>query len=70
MLDPLTINNGKRHGFEIKHTETPHATKSMQIALETLRLDQLTVIYPGKETFLLAKKIIAKPLQAVLAKVP
>ncbi|MBX9742266.1 MAG: ATP-binding protein [Chthoniobacterales bacterium] len=65
-LDLFVINDGKRYGFEIKHTETPRVTKSMIMAMETLRLDRLDVIYPGKETFLLGEKIVAKPLQVAL----
>lgn len=65
-LDLLIIKNGKRYGFEIKYTETPHVTKSMRMAMESLRLDQLDVIYPGKEIFFLSDKIIAKPLSSAL----
>lgn len=65
-LDLLMINDGKRHGFEIKYTETPRVTKSMHMAMESLKLDQLDVIYPGKETFFLSDKIVAKPLSVAL----
>jgi predicted AAA+ superfamily ATPase len=65
-LDLVVITDGKRHGFEIKYTETPRITKSMLMAIETLRLDRLDVIYPGKETFLLGDKIRATPLHTVL----
>jgi predicted AAA+ superfamily ATPase len=65
-LDLLLVRRGKRHGFEIKYTETPTTTKSMHIALEDLQLDKLTVIHPGKDRYQLAEKIEAVPLSAML----
>jgi predicted AAA+ superfamily ATPase len=65
-LDLLLVKEGKRYGFEIKYTETPQLTKSMQMAMESLKLDQLDVIYPGEEMFSLGKNITAKPLSLVL----
>lgn len=65
-LDLLILVGKKRYGFEIKYSETPQVTRSMHTALEMLKLDRLEVIYPGKETFFLADKIVAKPLEVVL----
>ncbi len=61
-LDLLIFKDGKRIGFEFKYTDAPNITKSMYIALEDLKLDQLIVIYPGKETFPLSEKITAQGL--------
>lgn len=47
-LDLLIVKNGIRLGFEIKYTHSPSLTKSMQIAEKDLKLDALTVIYPGE----------------------
>jgi uncharacterized protein len=58
-LDLLVFKNGKRLGFEIKHTSSPRMTPSMRIAIQDLRLDKLTVIYPGEETFTLGPKVEA-----------
>ena len=65
-LDLLVVKDGKRYGFEIKYTETPRVTKSMLMAMESLKLDHLDVIYPGEDVFALGKKITAKPLRDVL----
>jgi len=65
-LDLLVLKGGKRYGFEIKYTETPRITKSMQMAIEFLKLDHLDVIYPGEDIFPLGEKIMAKPLSVVL----
>ena len=56
-LDLLIIKNGKRLGFEIKHTDAPTLTSSIKMALEYLQLDKLVIIYPGKKNFRLAKNV-------------
>ncbi len=58
-LDLILFQKGKRLGFEFKYTEAPKLTKSMQIACEDLKLDELTVIYPGTRQFFLSAKIKA-----------
>lgn len=61
-LDLLVLRGGKRHGFEMKHTDAPAMTKSMGVALEDLRLDHLWVLYPGEKTYRLSKKVTALPV--------
>jgi hypothetical protein len=56
-LDLMVVQNGKKLGFEMKYTDYPKLTKSMQIALDDLKLDKLTVIVPKSERFLLADQI-------------
>jgi predicted AAA+ superfamily ATPase len=57
-LDLLVHHRGKRLGFEFKYSRSPSLTKSMHIARETLRLDQLFVIVPGAiDDFLLADNV-------------
>src|SRR3990167_2206053 len=50
-LDLLIIKNGKRLGFEFKYSDAPKLTPSMQLAQDILKLDQLTVIYPGNSHY-------------------
>lgn len=63
-LDLMIIKDGKRLGFEFKHADFPKVTPSMRIALETLNLDHLYVVFPySKESFpLLSNKITARGL--------
>lgn len=61
-LDLLAIVGGRRIGFEIKYTATPGMTKSMRAAIDTLKLDRLVVIYPGKRSFPLAENTEAMGL--------
>ncbi len=64
-LDLLAFKNGKRIGFEFKYTDSPKITKSMNIALEDLKLDQIYVIFPGPIRFSMSEKIIACGLDAL-----
>lgn len=65
-LDLLVVREQKRLGFEIKHTKMPKITRSMQIALEDLKLDEITVIYAGDKTFRLSSQILCMPLDVFL----
>jgi predicted AAA+ superfamily ATPase len=61
-LDLLLLRGGKRYGFEFKLSEAPGTTKSMHSAMETLALESLRVIHPGKNAYPLAENISACPL--------
>ncbi len=38
-------------GFEFKYTDAPKLTPSMKIAFDDLKLDHLTIIYPGEKQY-------------------
>jgi len=65
-LDLFLMIKGKRIGFEIKYTDFPKITKSMSLALEFLKLDELNVIVPGNENYPLAKNIRVHGLESYL----
>lgn len=65
-LDLLIIKNGKRLGFEFKYSDAPRLTSSMQLAQDTLKLDKLTVIYPGNSHYALTKDIKVMGLENYL----
>lgn len=65
-LDLLMIKDGKRYGVEFKRRDAPRLTPSMKIAMEDLRLERLTVVYPGDKCYALAESIHVEPLEAVL----
>lgn len=57
-IDLLLVRGGKKVGFDIKYTDSPKITKSMQIALEDLKLEHLCVIIPSSESkFKLAENV-------------
>jgi predicted AAA+ superfamily ATPase len=64
-LDLLIIKNNKRIGFEIKYSDAPKTTKSMRIALQDLKLDQLIVVYPGDQHYPLDSKITVYGLKVI-----
>ena len=65
-LDLLMFKDGRRVGVEFKHTDAPHLTPSMRIALQDLDLDALYVVYPGGRRYALSHKVEAVPLSAVV----
>jgi len=64
-IDLLFLRRGRRFGMEFKFNEAPKATRSMHAALETLSLDHLWVIYPGKHKYPVHEKISVWPLRDI-----
>jgi len=56
-LDLLIQPNGRRIGFEFKVADAPRMTKSLSIAMNDLRLDELVVVKPRGNGYPLEKKI-------------
>lgn len=56
-IDLLIVSPGMKKGFEFKFSDAPKLTKSMQTAYSELKLDNLTVIFPGKEQYKIANGI-------------
>ena len=67
-LDLFLIKNGRRYGIEVKREDAPRLTPSMRVALEDLRLDHLTVLYPGSEPYSLGSKVTVVPLSRLVAR--
>jgi len=65
-LDLMLLIGSRRIGFEIKHTDTPRMTRSLQVAGEDLKLDDIRIVYPGKERFPLARGIEAVGLETLI----
>jgi len=56
-LDLLLFGTGGRRGFEVKYTDTPRATRSQRIAIETLGLDSITIVVPGDADYPLDDRV-------------
>jgi predicted AAA+ superfamily ATPase len=67
-LDLLLIKRGKRIGYEFKYSENPKQTKSMNIALEDLKLDHLYVVTPGERSYDLTNRISVLSLMDAVKK--
>jgi len=61
-LDLLLFKHGRRYGIEIKREDAPRLTPSMRIALHDLKLDHLSVLYPGTRSYDLAPRVTVVPL--------
>ena len=64
-IDLLVFRNGKRYGFEMKHTDSPRTTKSMRIAIADLGLESVHVVHPGADSYPLDTNIHALALRDV-----
>lgn len=64
-LDLFFVLNGKRCGIEFKYNEAPEVTKSMKIAIESLKLDKLLVVYPGQKSWPVSELISVCPIMGV-----
>lgn len=64
-LDLLLVTGARRHGLEIKFRDAPRMTRSMRTALGDLRLDHLTVLYPGDRPYELDARVTVVPLAAL-----
>ena len=62
-LDLLFFHKGKKYGIEVKFSEAPEITRSMQTALHDLDLSYMWIIYPGKDVYQVDKRISVLPLQ-------
>lgn len=62
-LDLLVVSKGRRLGFEIKYTDAPRITPSVRKASEALKLDEMTVVFPGSTEMDLGEGVRAKGLE-------
>ena len=65
-LDLMILRGSKRIGLEIKHTDKPRITRSLRTAGAELKIDELFIVYPGKERFPLDKNIQAIGLSVLI----
>lgn len=68
-LDLLVVRGRRRLGFEFKRTEAPSLTPSMRIALADLKLDALTVVHAGQDTWRMSKVVQAVAARHLLREV-
>ena len=61
-LDLFIHAESKREAVEFRYTDRPATTKSMRAAMGSLKLEELTVIYPGERRFALGDKVEAAGL--------
>ena len=64
-LDLLLFHRGERYGVDVKRQDAPQLTASMRVALRDLRLEHLTVLYPGTRPYTLAERVTVVPFAAL-----
>jgi hypothetical protein len=64
-VDMLWHERGRNWAIEVKYADAPRFTPSMASAMQDLELARLWVLYPGGQTYALARNVIALPLTAV-----
>ena len=69
-LDLLITHGDQRIGYEIKRTVSPAVTPSMRNALADLKLRKLYVVHAGRESFPLARNILALSAYRLLKDFP
>lgn len=65
-LDLLLLKDGRRYGVEIKRQDAARMTPSIRTALEDLKLEHVTVVYPGPHPYAIADKVSAVPLSSLI----
>lgn len=61
-IDLVLFKRGRRIGVECKRADAPTITRSMHIALDNLKLDELMIVYPGEKRYTLAQGVEVVPL--------
>jgi len=65
-IDLVFFKDGRMYGVEIKRQDAPIMTPSMRIALEDLKLERISVIYPGEKRYELHKKVSVIPFDKTM----
>lgn len=61
----IRIDTPNIKGIEFKFSEAPDKTKSMAVAIESLKLDKLLIVYPGQESWPVNETISVCPIDKV-----
>ena len=64
-VDMFWRERGRNWAIEVKYADAPRFTPSMASAVKDLELARLWVIYPGGQTYALARNVTALPLTVV-----
>ncbi len=65
-IDLVFSKGGNMYGVEVKRADAPTMTPSIRIALEDLKLERITVIYPGKKRYSLHEKVKVVPFDEII----
>ena len=66
-LDLMIVKDGRRLGFEFKYADSPGMTSAGRMALEVLKLDQLTFVCPGSGMHELDDRVHVRGLSRMIS---
>ena len=66
-LDLMIVKDGQRRGFEFKFGDSPKLTPACHMALQHLKLDELTLVCPGDAAHELADNIRVRGLNRLVS---
>ncbi len=69
-LDLLLFYRGRRLGFEVKYTDSPKVSTAQRTARDLLKLDSLTIVCPGTDSYALDDGIRVRGLKSLLQAEP
>jgi uncharacterized protein len=64
-IDLVIRIHGKSFGLEAKFSENPTSTRSVYSAIETLNLEHVWIVHPGKNKYIINEKTTALPLSMI-----
>lgn len=64
-IDLILLKGGKKYGLECKRTDGPRITPSMRSAIDELKLNHLSIIYPGTSRYRLGRTTSAVPIKSI-----
>jgi predicted AAA+ superfamily ATPase len=64
-VDLFWQHEGKNYGCEFKYSDAPKFTKSIKSAFESIELEKLWVIYPGRKKYFILEKAVVLPIEKV-----
>jgi uncharacterized protein len=59
------MTNGRRVGVEFKCSDAPQMTRSIRSTIEDLRLDEVCIVYPGKQSYALDEQVEVVSVQDI-----
>jgi len=65
-IDLVLLTDQRFLGVEIKRSDAPTITSSMRVALKDLKLQRISVVYPGTKRYSISPEIEAVPLREAL----
>lgn len=67
-IDLLVVKDGKRVGIDFKYADHPTVPKTLPIIMDDLKLDEVKLVYPGREKYAINANVEAVGLQGMAHK--